>query len=178
MSDKKIYYFDFGNTFKKVLSYFIMIVALAGFYMIINFAEVHLFFYIKGRITNEELVNTIHKFLVCIILIFEAYGLIIQFLPKRIILTDKGIKIRKNNLDGKTIFPFNNYIKYQSIKVCRINHSEYKHSRYLRITFPFCNRESLVMIKTKFGKYFVPVENAEDFVKEVNKRIQLVNEKK
>lgn len=46
MSDKKIYYFDFGNKFKKVLSYFIMIVALAGFYMIINFAEVYLLFYL------------------------------------------------------------------------------------------------------------------------------------
>ena len=40
--------------------------------------------------------------------------------------------------------------------------------------FVFCNRKSLVLIKKNFRTYFIPVENAEEFVAEVNKRVKIV----
>lgn len=172
MLSKKSYDFDFGNNFKKFSSYILIWFSFFG--LIIMLIGLRMYFtsnFLDG-IENKSLANYISKFIKYFIDAFALYGILIQFFPKKIILDEKSIRVKRNCFIRLTSGPFNDCIKYKNIKVCRMNHSEYKYHRYLPLTFPFCNWESVVVVEEKLRTFYIPVKNADEFVAEVNKRMK------
>lgn len=177
MLNKRIYNFDFGNKTKQILSYFLIWFSFIGLIIILTGLRGYFCSVLTEKITNIKFAHLLSLTLKYAIDFFALYGLIIQFIPKKIILDKKGIKVRRNCFIRLTSGPFNDYIKYDNIKVCRMNQPEDKYSRYLPLSFPFCNWDSVVVVEERFRRFYIPVKNSEEFIEEVNKRIDAINRK-
>lgn len=174
-TEYKVYQFDFGNKFKKIVSYFYMTCANLGIVLISGFV----WLFLAGRISNnikDGIFKSILSYtaFICFLAV-SAYFIALIFFPKKIILTDEGIKVRRNTLPHITLTRgLNDYIKYSEIKLCKIYECEDHNWHGKELIFVMFNGDSVVEIFDKHHKdFYIPVENAEEFVDEVNKRIEI-----
>lgn len=176
MLEKKIYFFDFGSNSKKIISY------IESFFMYLSLLFLIIFggiFFLYGKMEsvfeNEYIQTLFIRIAVICILIFEIYGLILQFLPKNIILTEKGIKIKRNNISRLSLRIFNDYIKYEKIKSCELNNPKFRSRQVMQLPFILFDWDSVVKIQQGIKTFYIPVENAEEFVAEVNRRTEAIS---
>lgn len=171
----KVYQFDFGNKFKKRVSYFYMTCANLGIVLISGFV----WLFLAGRISaniKDGIFKSILSYtaFICFLAV-SAYFIALIFFPKKIMLTDEGIKVRRNALPHITpTRGLNDYIKYSEIKSCKIYECEDHNWHGKELIFVMFNGDSVVEIFDKHHRdFYIPVENAEEFVDEVNKRIEI-----
>lgn len=121
--------------------------------------------------------NSIIKFIIDAVMIVIALFLwsllIIPFFPKKVILDNYFITIRRNtfNLD---ILPgiYKWKISYSEIISCEMFNKHYSKSRWVssgnRFVYLFPSWENVVVISTIGGKnYFIPMDEPDDFIKNV-----------
>ncbi len=169
----KIFKFDYGNPFNMFLSYLIQFMVNTFMVLFVFFGYMYLMHLLTGNI-NNVLRNILFVCLTVIFIVIVSFFALFSFLPRRIILNNSYIKIQKhamNFIGGETWF--SNTIPYSSIVCCsKFVLVTRRNISFLRQrTYPctFFNRNSLVEITDKFGKkYYVPVKNAEEFIKKVN----------
>ena len=178
--ENQIYKFNYGNLFKFLLSQYI-IICYHFFAFLCLFAIV--FFGIERSFGNlfkdNELISTIINALsASLIVLWLVYLTIILFIPKKAIIETNFLKIRRYFLNFSYLTRgFNDEIFIKDIVECK----KYDGKRYrLDRTGPysvfFFDWDSLVEIKTKDDKsYLVPLKNSEEFVEEVNKRMDRLN---
>ena len=176
MLEKKIYFFDFGSNSKKIISYIESFFMYLSLLFLINFGGI---FFLYGKMEsvfeNEYIQTLFIRIAVICILIFEIYGLILQFLPKNIILTEKGIKIKRNNISRLSLRIFNDYIKYEKIKSCELNNPKFRSRQVMQLPVILFDWDSVVKIQQGIKTFYIPVENAEEFVAEVNRRTEAIS---
>lgn len=176
--EDKVYYFDFGSEKKKKISYvFGMII-----FLFLSFClDVFIFFgfmYLSDTFQNKELYRCLFYIIISLAFVFKICGIIVQFFPRKIILTDDRIKIKYNNFCWFSLKIFSLEIKYKKLNSCELNHYSkimFMGKGFVKIPFVALNWNSLVILRKKFRVFAIPVENAEDFVSEVEKRIKLSN---
>lgn len=182
----KIYEFDFGNPFKKFISYFIFIIAYLTLISYILIGSMVCLMALKNSFENQIFLRVLSYIFLVLIVASVVLLFVLVFKQKRIILYDTGIYIKRN------FFPsidhinrgFNDYIMYYDIEYCELDDTYQKpinHMFYKLMDPPFMafNNYSLVEIIDKDDKcYYIPVKNAEDFVREVNERVDIAIQKK
>ena len=174
--ENQIYKFDYGNPFKRFLSFLIQFMlnsCIVIFSFVIYFC---LFQFLVNNLGNKALTQILGTVITIIFVAVALLFLLLTFLPKRIILSDGGIKIRRNSVPPSIKrFHFNDFIPYSSIQLCGLYDKEinYRRAMYLRKNaFPFFafNWKSLVKITDKYNNaFYLPIKNAKDFVEAVNK---------
>lgn len=177
----KTFKFDYGNLFNMFLSYLIQFMANTFAVLFAFWVYMYLMYLLTGSI-NNVFRNILFVCLTVNFIAIVLFFVVLTFLPRRIILNNSYIKIQKhamNFIGGETWF--SSTIPYSSIVCCSkfISVTRRNISFLRQRTYPctFFNRNSLVEITDKFGKkYYVPVKNAEEFIKEVNRRINSFND--
>ena len=178
--EDKVYNFDFGSEGRKrasnVLSMLIFLFISFCFDILLLVGG----FSLVERIPNIGVFMPLISYpLFLIALSFKICGIVVQFFQKRIILTEKTIEIKYNNISYLSHKIFSISIKYEKLEQCELNTYSKWHFRgkgKTGIPIPLFNWDSLVILRKKFRTFAIPVENAEDFVAEVNKRIELANQ--
>ncbi|MDE6659816.1 MAG: hypothetical protein K2K01_06865 [Eubacterium sp.] len=178
--EDKVYKFDFGSEGRKkasnVLSMLIFLLISFCFDVLLLIGLLCL----HERVPNIEIFMPLISYpLFIIALAFKICGIVVQFFPKRIILTEKTIEIKYNNFAYISHKVFSLSIKYEKLEQCELNTYSKWHFRgkgKTGIPVPLFNWDSLVILQKKFRTFAIPVENAEDFVAEVNKRMELANQ--
>ena len=178
--ENQIYKFNYGNLFKFLLSQYI-IICYHFFAFLCLFAIV--FFGIERSFGNlfkdNELISTIINALsASLIVLWLVYLTIILFIPKKAIIETNFLKIRRYFLNFSYLTRgFNAEIFIKDIIVCKLYDGyRYRLDRSGPYSVYFFNWDDLVEIKTKDDKsYLVPLKNSEEFVEEVNKRMDRLN---
>ncbi|MDE6413668.1 MAG: hypothetical protein K2K42_07275, partial [Eubacterium sp.] len=174
--EDKVYYFDFGSAGRRkasnVLSMLIFLFISFCFDILLLVGS----FWLFERIPNIGIFMPLISYpLFLIALAFKICGIVVQFFPKKIILTEKTIEIKYNNFAYLSHKIFSLSIKYEKLEQCELNTYSKWHFRgkgSTGIPIPLFNWDSLVILQKKFRTFAIPVENAEDFVAEVNKRME------
>lgn len=169
------YKFSYGNIINFLFSQ----------YVIFNY---HLFIWLLSLSIVGFVMNNIHRLFseqkiilkvvealpVSLIILWSLYLLIISFIPKKAIVNDNFIKIRKYFLNISYLFRgFNDEIFIKDIMECKIyDGKRYRFDRIGPYAVFFFNWDDLVEIKTKNEKtYLVPLKDANEFVKEISDKI-------
>lgn len=138
-------------------------------------------------VINENIgMNSIIKFIIDAIMIVIALFLwsllIMPFFPKKVILNNYFITIRRNtfNLD---ILPgiYKWEISYREIISCEMYNKHYSKSRWVssgnRFVYLFPSWKNVVVISTMDGKnYFIPMDDPDDFIKNVSIHVKSKSE--
>lgn len=168
----KTYKFDYGYKMKKVLS--------ISFELLINLSIVFLYlpFFLSVNFLLFGDSNSVIKriFLIAEVVIFVfllIYMPLLVFLPKRAILYQNSINVKRNNISSKG---FNDNILYSSIISCALYKGGHYRGRggpeYAIILFDWDSLVEIVCEKNK--KYYIPVKDADDFIAEVNARVEKI----
>lgn len=173
-SSYKIYQFDFGNPVKKFVSYLYQFIANLGLSILIFVFDVCVLFIISDNISNSIIIKILYTALFIPSAAVILFFIVLTFLPKKIILTDYCIKVKRNALPQADFSSgFNDYIVYSQIVSCQI----YRNNIYRGKNLPFVkfNWKNLIEIKDICNRqYYIPVKNPEDFIAEVNIRVNKV----
>lgn len=104
-------------------------------------------------------------------IVLSAYLAVLAFLPKKVVLYQNSIHVKRNNISSQG---FNDNILYSSIISCNIYRGEHFHGRGSpSCSILFFDWDSLVeIVCEKNKKYYIPVKNTDDFIDEVNERVQ------
>jgi len=173
------YKFDYGNGLKKLLCYLIQFMANSGVIIVSLILHFTLTQSIIKGISNDTVAKVLLILFTALLISIALFFICFTFFPRNIVVTDNYIKIRKNAMNfiiGKSWF--SSIIPYSSITSCTLYDEELTYGRlkFLRQqVYPctFFNSDSLVKITDKYGeKYYIPIKNTEEFVEEVNKRIE------
>lgn len=100
-----------------------------------------------------------------------AYFSVVFFIPKKVILTNYFIKVRRYFLNVSYAFRgFNDEIFIKDITECKkYDGKRYRFDRRDPYSVFFFNWDDLVEIRTNDDKkYLIPVKNSDDFVEKVN----------
>lgn len=106
-------------------------------------------------------------------IVLSAYLAVLAFLPKKVVLYQNMINIKRYNIPSAAITRgFTDDIPYSAIISCKLyNGSHY--SKFMEYSICFYNRNSVVKIVCDNNKeYYIPVKNTDDFIDEVNERVQ------
>lgn len=174
LNNKNIYKFDFGNIFKLVISYVVeflenIVMIILTWFLVFSLENI-----IFVNLPNCVLKNIILKIFVAIVVLLDLFFSVLIFLPKRVILTPDKILVHRFCFPLQVTFwdirGINDKIFYSHVEVCR----KYDYSTQFGERKPFfcVNENSLVEIRTKHKSYLLPVKNYDNFICEVNKRIQ------
>ena len=177
----KTYKFSYGGTLKKVLSKLIMFITN---FVVIIFSILIMFviFYslnnsLEKLAVNIDVLNVIKWVETALCVIIVAFFIIQPFLPQKVEIQGNIIKVYRHCL----ISPFrgfNDTILINNIKEICLEEDK----NLIRISpimpVAIIDWENLVKIEMETGKslYYIPVENSNDFVEEVNKRRQSISE--
>lgn len=179
--DKKTYKFSYGNNFKKYSSKFI--------FFIYNLIISNLLLMIIGTILsriNYELKAILPEEIISIIKVVEIYAaipfvgffIVSSFLPQKAVISNGKIKVYRHCLFFNFIMifrGFNDNIPISKIKeVYRPNNK----NTYLQ-PIPVCaidwdNMVIITLDNASETRYYIPVENSEDFIEEVNKQRKIL----
>lgn len=175
---KKIYKISYGKYFNYIFSQILLCFNNIFTFLIIAVTMILLQGKLESTFGEDNiLIEIITTLIVISIIILSVVLLIFTFAPKRVILYDNYITIKRYMLNFEYLIRgFNDKIYIEDIVECEI----YKGERYLLhragpYAVFFFDWNDLVEIKTgKFGKhrtYLVPVKNSDEFISEVNSRI-------
>lgn len=174
LSNKVKYKFDFGNPFNFLISYIVEILENMGLIIlswILVFALENL---ILENLPDCFVKELILQIITVITVIVDLCFAVLIFIPKRVVLTDDKILVYRFCFPLQITFwdirGFNDKIFYSQITLCE----EYVDKIPFGARKPFfcVNNNSLVEIRTKYKTYLLPIKNHEDFICEMNKRIQ------
>lgn len=181
----KIYEFDFGNPFKKFISYFMYCFVNANIVFYLSLGMMGISASLKNNIDNLLLNRILAGIILTIIIAVIVFLFILTCRHKRVILTDYAIDIQRNSLPSLYHLNrgFNDYILYSDIDYCEFNElyaqRKYRGIKDMVLPFVVFNNYSVVKIKDKYGGFYqIPIENAEDFIREVNERVDIAIQKK
>ncbi len=181
----KIYEFDFGNSFKKFISYFMYCFVNANIVFYLSLGMMGISASLKNNIDNLLLNRVLAGIILTIIIAIIVFLFILTCRRRRVILTDYGIDIQRNSFPSiyHITRGFNDYILYSDIDYCKLNElyaqRKYRGIKDMVLPFVVFNNYSVVKIKDKYGGFYqIPIENAEDFVREVNERVDIAIQKK
>lgn len=164
------YKFDFGNVFKLIVSY--MVESFENLGMIL-LTWVGMFFIgtvITGGLPDSFVKELILKIFTAITVIADLFFIVLIFIPKRVILTDDKILVKRFCFPLQITFwdirGLNDRIAYSQIISCRKHDGEI----YFGARKPFfcVNDDSLVEIETKYRTYLLPIKNPDKFIEDVN----------
>lgn len=167
------YKFNFGNIFKFIISYIVEIFENVGM-IILTWIVI----FLLGNIILENLPGFFIKeltlkFFTVITVIVDLFFAVLIFIPKRVILTNDKILVHRFCFPLQLTFwdirGFNDRILYSQIILCQKHIGEIYYGG--RKPFFCVDNDSLVEIKTKHKTYLLPIKNYENFICEVNKRI-------
>lgn len=171
------YKFSYGNIFKYILNQYIIISCHLFFYLLLLYFVI---FVIIGSLEyffkQQEFISTIVNIIsVSLVVLCSLYFITILFLPRKAIIYSNCIEIKRHFLNISYLNRgFNDEILIRDIIECK----QYEGKRYiLDRTGPyavyFFNWDDLVQIKTNDNKcYLVPLQNANEFIKEVNECVR------
>lgn len=172
----RVFEFDYENKTKEAIS----ILSEFFFNLFIPLIAVVFTIFFDSTMLDERNVainNVIKVVEVVFIIVLAGYMPIIAFLPKKVILYQNSIQVKRHNISGKYIRKgLDDNILYSSIISCRI----YKGAHYSGWATPdyavsFFNWDSLVeIVCEKNKKYYIPVKDADDFIAEVNARVEKI----
>lgn len=171
----KVYKFDYGNKVKMVISYLVEAFENTGMILL----TIGLFFAAECLVMDnipDCFFRTVILYLVLAIAIIIIALIVIIFIPKKVILTEDKIKVRRYCFPLQMPFwdirGFNDTIYYSDIESC-----EFQIGSLFGEQKPFfcLNKESLVEIykKSSIKSYLIPVKDWDDFIYEVRKRAGL-----
>ena len=165
--------FDFGNSFKYLISYIVEILENIGMIIltwIVIFSVENIIF---GDLKDGFAKEIIFKVLFVITIIMDLFFAVLIFIPKRVILTDDKILVHRFCFPLQVTFwdirGFNDKIYYSQIILCQKYTDKTLYGA--RKTFFCVNNDSLVEIRTKQRTYLLPIKKYERFICEVNKKI-------
>lgn len=167
--DKTKYKFDFGNHVKLIISYIIEIIENIGA-ILISWVILML---IGGAIPDGIAKNIILKILSTAFVMMSLILIALIFIPKKVVLADDKILVYRFCIPLQITFwdirGLNDRIPYSKITFCEKRTKKL----YFGANKPFfyVNNDSLVEIRTKHKHYFLPIKDYENFICEVNKRI-------
>ncbi len=174
------YKFSYG----KFNNFFLSQLIIISYHFSISVFLICFIFLIVGSLQHifqgSKLVSTIIvAFSVCLICLWLIYLITILFIPKKAIIDNNFIKIKRYFLNvGYLLRGFNDDIYIKEIVECKkyngISYHLYRSGPYAVFFFDW---DDLVEIKTKDEKrYLVPLKNSDDFIDEVNKRRCILQE--
>lgn len=174
--NKCVYHFSYGNPFNFLLTMIIEILATFGLTMLVFAFSLLLFAKIEDYYLNyENIRELIIVVSLCLPTVFSAYFWVQLFIPKRVIVSDDLVIIKRHNFypDWSWCCGFNDKIPVEKIAECKIYDGDRpildrRNKPYTIVRF---NWDNLVEITTDKRNYLVPVKNAEMFVEDVNRRM-------
>lgn len=177
---KHSYKFSYGSNLNFLIYSFILLFKNVLMLLLDFAAEFYLYglavYYSEN---NLELVKLIAVLFYISIVYSCVLFLLTLFLSKRVIIKQNVIKIKRYTLNLFYLTRgFNDRIVIKDIVECKKYCCEksFLNSSGPYAVYPLC-WEDLVEITTDKRKYLVPVKNAEEFVDEVNKRVETLNNK-
>lgn len=180
--DKKTYKFSYGNNFKKYLSKFSFLIynlIISIFLLIIIGTILSRINYELKAILAEEIISIIKAVEIYAAIPFVGFFIVLSFLPQKAVISNGKIKVYRHCLFFNIIMifrGFNDNIPISKIKeVYRPNNK----NKYLQpIPVNVIDWDNMVIIKLDNAsetRYYIPVENSEDFIEEVNKQRKILN---
>lgn len=175
------YKFSYGNFMNFILSQVIIV----SYHFFTVLCLLFFVFIVIGNLENsfkeQSLVTTILRVSsVLLIVLWLAYLTIIFFIPKKVILTNHFVKVRRYFLNVSFAFRgFNDEIFIKNVVECKKYDGE--RERFNR-TEPYSvfyfDWDDLVEIKTiDDKKYLIPLKNSDEFITKVNEIRLLLQEK-
>lgn len=64
---------------------------------------------------------------------------------------------------------------YEKIKSCELNNPKFRSRQVMQLPFILFDWDSVVKIQQGIKTFYIPVENAEEFVAEVNRRTEAIS---
>lgn len=175
------YKFSYGN----ILNYIFTQIIIVSYHFFTVLCLLFFVFVVIGKLENsfkeQILVTTVLRISsVLLIVLWLAYLTIILFIPKKVILTNYFIKVRRYFLNVSYAFRgFNDEIFIKNIIECK--KYDGKRERFNR-TGPYAvfyfDWDDLVEIRTTDDKkYLIPIKNSDEFVEKVNEIRLSIQEK-
>lgn len=175
------YKFSYGNSIKYVISQIMIFILNIFGIVFLNLSIFSLFYCIYSLFNwKNKKIFFVNEF-IGLILFASFFTLslcmIIQFLPKCVILNDDSVKIKRHYLNPNYyIRGFNDKILIKKIVECKkYNGYRYRLDRSLPYAVYYFNWDDLVEINTENEKrYLIPIKNSDDFIKQVNLRMERI----
>lgn len=172
----KTYEFDYENYAKKIFS--ILYEEIAN--MIIPIITIIISFFLDLYMSsnyNSAAYKILSAIEIVLIIILTISMLVLAFLPKKIVIYQNSISVKRNNISTCPIeWGISDNILYSSIVSC--NYYKGPHFRgignpyYAILLFDWDSLVEIVCEKNK--KYYIPVKDADDFIAEVNARVEKI----
>lgn len=181
MEDKdynfKEYEFDFGNPFKKFLSYALCCFFYLSIIFYLFFGIFALLAYIDDSVRNSLFVKVLFYVLIAMITAFAIFLTVLNFRPKKVVLTNYAIDIQRNSLPSLYHINrgFNDYIMYSDIEYYDFDEQapSYRFYHLMDLPFIYYNYYSVVKIKDKKGRlYHIPVKKVVDFICDLDEKTE------
>ncbi len=174
----KKYKFSYGNIFNFFFSHFIQFIynsfTLLVLFVLLSFLYGRLDYAFRDQTFISQIVDYIYVISLALAIAFFVGTHII---PKKIIIINNIVLIKRHYLDYRYLFRgFNDEILIREISVCKLyDGKRYKFGRDQEYAVSYFDWDDLVEIKTKDEKrYLVPIKNSDDFIEEVNKRMEKI----
>ncbi len=173
------YKFSYGNVFNLIFSQIILCIYNLFAFLIVAVPITLLYIKLENLFKDNYVLMKIITILMAAFIFLYALMLCVYFfLPKKAIIKNDFIKIRRYMLNfGYILRGFNDEIFMKDIIECKL-YDGYRYclDRSGPYSVYFFKWDDLVEIKTKNNKcYLVPLKNSEIFIEEVNKRINCLN---
>lgn len=173
------YKFSYGNVFNFIFSQIILSIYNFFAFLIIAMPITLLYVRLENLFKEKYLLMKIITILMIGFVFLYALMLCVYFfLPKKVILKNDFIKIKRYMLNfGYILRGFNDEIFIKDIIECKLYDGyRYRLDRSGPYAVYFFEWDDLIEIKTKNNKcYLVPLQNSEEFVEKVNKRMVDLN---
>lgn len=173
---KKIYKIVYGSKFKFVLSQLITIIVD---FIIIIAGFIPTGFLLGWIFSYNKISDFIQKMLACLVsvplLILFSVLVVSFFIPKKLIIDDNCLFIKRYNINLDQLFRgLNDTILISEIAYCDIYEREdHMPQKWGLCSVYFFDYNNLVEIRLKNNKrYFVPLQNPDEFIIDINQRIQ------
>ena len=172
---KSEYNFSYGSIGNFIITKILSLCLNLFMFFLSIFVTTALLGQVEYRLTNNYILLKLFTILLIILSgLFSIYLIITFLLPKKAILNDNFIKIRRNTLIPRYLLRgFNDEIFIKDIVECDIYDGE-KHPLFRSGPYavPYFNWDDLIEIKTSDNKcYLVPLKDSEGFIAEINKRL-------
>lgn len=173
----KKYKFDYGTKTKQVISYLLSGLINYSFCILVGIVAFMCFMFVNSATDGNKMIS--YVFAIVGGVSFGAsiiFFIISLFATKEVLVNDYYIQVKKYRINPEFVFRgINEKIYFSTIYSCQLYVGKriplYRGFRDYAVYY--FNWNSLVEIKDNQGrKYYVPVQNPEEFVEEVNKRMQ------
>lgn len=175
--NKKIYKFSYGGNFKKFLSKFLSLIynIFVGLFVLLILAfivsEIN---YLLSNLINDSIINFCKRIEVYSGILVLGYFIVPSFFPQKVEMTDNIIKVKRHCLFLSVFMifrGFNDTILISQIE--KIYRPTNKDKFFEPIPVNVIDWDNMIIIETQLRDYYIPVEHSNDFINEVNKRIQV-----